>query len=177
MKPKQKTPAKKRDQKHISLVIPEKKTERQAEAADQIAAEPETTSTQPAEGSTPPARAEKKTPAPGQAKSDHKKVAREIADELGETATWPRYQIHHIVWALGSKQALKLARKAKDIEAAGGMFIESKQRRRSLGGIFFHLVYSEGQPRPGCTLKRPEWKPRARPDEQPAPAQDEAQQA
>lgn len=154
MKPKQKPPTKRGEKKkHIHLVLPEQKPADQTRAAGQIAGEAST-----------PGKTTKPGPAPGKPeKKKDNKVSRQIADELGETATWPRYQIQSLVWSLGVKQAKRLARKAKEIHTGEGMMIPNGTRQRTLGGVFFALCYSEGQPLPGRTLQRPAWKPKPRP--------------
>lgn len=177
MKPK--TPTKKRGQKKgISLVIPDKKSECQAEAP--ITTETELASSSPVEPE-PPMTAEalassakpkpavkkkpKKKPARPAVKVDHQQIAALIADALGETKNWPRTQIKHVVWALGHEQALELAKRAQAIEDAGGMLALNGQHRRTVGGIFFYLCYSQGKPRPGKVLTRPPVKPKTMPRE------------
>ena len=131
MKPKQKQPAQRSAKKQIHLVIPEKK----------------------------PTSAAAPAPAPVEASSAKPGIAAQVADQLGETKHWPRKQIRRICWALGNEQALALAQRALDIEAVGGMLIKNGKRRRTVGGVFFYLAYTEGEPREGCELVRPEWKP------------------
>ncbi len=123
-------PSKKK--KHIHLVLPEKA----AEETSVVSAQPLIPRT------------------------DHRQIATQIADEMGETRVWPRGQIRHIVYILGSKQAQALALRAREIEDAGGMLALNGKHRRTVGGIFFHLCYTEGKPRPGKVLTRPAWKPR-----------------
>lgn len=89
-------------------------------------------------------------------------IAAQIADQLGETRHWPRKQIKQICWALGDDQAQALAQQALEIEDAGGMLVTSGKRRRTPGGIFFHLVYTAGQPREGRELVQPTWPPQRR---------------
>lgn len=89
-------------------------------------------------------------------------LAAQIAEELGETQRFPRTQIKHVLWALGATQTQALVARAKEIHAGEGLMIPSGTRKRTLGGIFFFLAYSEGQPKEGRQLKRPNWKPRVR---------------
>jgi hypothetical protein len=113
---------------------------------------------------TTPTAAVPATPAPSQpapgapTKVNHAAIAEQIATQLGETKPFPRNQIKRIIWALGHRQALDLVKRAQGIEAAGGMMVTSGKRRRTVGGIFFHLAYSEGKPKPGRELKRPTWR-------------------
>jgi len=87
-----------------------------------------------------------------------------IADELSETEETPRAQILSIVRGLGRTQAKVLLQQALDLEASGGMMVLDGSRRRSLGGIYFHLAYTTGKTkRGGKPLKRPMTK---RPDAQ-----------
>jgi hypothetical protein len=87
-------------------------------------------------------------------------VAATIADRLGETLPGPRKRISQIVWALGRTQACHLLEQTLEIETRGGMKVASGKRRRSPGGVFFHLAYTTGQPKEGKTLARPVNRPR-----------------
>jgi hypothetical protein len=42
--------------------------------------------------------------------------------------------------------------RTREIEAGGGLLLPDGSRRRTPGGVFFHLVRSEGQPKPGRSL-------------------------
>lgn len=128
MKPNTKPITKREKKKHISLVLPEKAT--------------------PSDMRSAPTQ-----PAPAAPKAD---LATAIADELGETEPGPRNQIRHIVWALGHDQALNLTLRAQQIKANGEMPAAPGDRQRTAGEIFFHLAYTEGKPREGRTLIRPE---------------------
>ncbi len=82
-------------------------------------------------------------------------VAATIADQLGEKLPGPRKQIAQIVWALGRTQACQLLKQTLQIEVQGGMLVTNGNRRRSPGGVFFHLAYTIGKPKEGKTLARP----------------------
>jgi len=79
-----------------------------------------------------------------------------IADQLGETEEVPRAQIVTIVRGLGRTQARALLQQALDLEASGGMMVLDGSRRRTVGGIYFHLAYTTGKTkRGGKPLRRP----------------------
>jgi hypothetical protein len=69
-----------------------------------------------------------------------------IADALGETAPAPRGHIRAIVAALGAETALALLAETQRIEADGGQSIRTCSRRRTPGGVFFHLAYQRLDP-------------------------------
>jgi len=61
-----------------------------------------------------------------------------------------------IVKFIGRTAALTFLARAKDIEAKGGMMLKDGSRRRSIGGVYFSLIYSEGiVKRTGKPLRRP----------------------
>lgn len=91
-----------------------------------------------------------------------------IADRLGEKEAEPRRQIARIVWALGRTQTLALLNQAEQVEREGGMMILSGERRRTPGGVFFHLAYTTGKPKEGKTLARPLSRKKAPEGQQPA---------
>lgn len=79
-----------------------------------------------------------------------------IADKLGETGEQLRMQILQIVRGLGHTQARALLQQALDLEAGEGMMVQDGSRRRTPGGIYFHLTYTTGKrKRDGKPLKRP----------------------
>ncbi len=92
---------------------------------------------------------------PPQKKPSQEEVATMIADQLGETEEWPRRNITLIVRALGRTQSHQLLEQTLQIEANGGMMLPDNSRRRTPGGVFFHLAYTTGQPKPGKQLTRP----------------------
>jgi hypothetical protein len=86
-------------------------------------------------------------------------VAHKIAAQLHETGQAQVQQIMAIVRALGSVQAWALMMDAIQLDAGEGMMVPDGSRRRTVGGIFFYLVYSKGEPLPGKKLGRfPQWK-------------------
>ena len=64
----------------------------------------------------------------------------QIAQELGETERRVLSKIWYIIHLKGIDFAEDLLRETHAIEAAGGMFLEREQRRRTPGGVFFQLV-------------------------------------
>lgn len=97
-------------------------------------------------------------PVQKQREPSHAETAAMIADTLGETAPGTRQNIVRIVQALGRTQSHQLLAKALEIEENGGMMLPDNSRRRTVGGIFFHLAYTTGKPKPGKTLVRPQFK-------------------
>lgn len=63
-----------------------------------------------------------------------------IAQELSETARPVLSKIWYIIHLKGIDFAEELLRETHAVEAAGGMFLEREQRRRTPGGVFFQLV-------------------------------------
>ena len=82
-------------------------------------------------------------------------IASMIIQTLGETEHAAQQQIQRIVWALGQAAAQEILEQTLQIEQNGGMMLHDSSRRRTVGGIFFHLAYTTGQPLEGRRLKRP----------------------
>jgi hypothetical protein len=70
----------------------------------------------------------------------NREAAREIARQLKEISPQAMIQIERIINHLGVDTANELLEKALDIEAEGGMLTTDGQRRRTPGGVYFHLV-------------------------------------
>jgi len=66
--------------------------------------------------------------------------AGQIADALGERARTARHQIARIVRVVGAERAGVFFTEAQAVEAGGGLPIHNGRRRRTPGGVFFHLV-------------------------------------
>lgn len=93
---------------------------------------------------------------------DIRRVADQIAAQLGERATPPVLQIRRIVKVLGVERAQAFAREALAVEANGGLLVPDGSRRRTPGGVFFHLVKAQVKARERWLLfRRP--PPRTRP--------------
>ncbi len=73
-----------------------------------------------------------------QAQRSH--LALQIADQLGETEPEPRYTIRLSLLLLGRVRVQALVDKTLAIEADGGMITSDGTRRRTSGGVFFHLL-------------------------------------
>lgn len=73
-------------------------------------------------------------------------VSKRIADRLGEEKRGPRTQIMKVIAARGVNFAWRKMEDAVRIEKAGGMMTKAGNRRRTPGGIFFHLVRQELNP-------------------------------
>src|SRR5436190_574945 len=85
-------------------------------------------------------------------------IAVMIAQRLGETDPVAQQQIQRIVWALGQTAAQGILEQTLQIEQNGGMMLHDGSRRRTAGGVFFHLAYTTGQPLEGRRLKRPTYQ-------------------
>jgi hypothetical protein len=72
--------------------------------------------------------------------TDIRSVVVTIAEQLGETESGPKGQIARIVRRLGPEAALGFLRETQEIEAQGGMPLADGSRRRTPGGVFFHIV-------------------------------------
>jgi hypothetical protein len=92
---------------------------------------------------------------PALAEKPRAEVAALIADRLGETEEGPRMQIKRLVGVLGRTQALAMLEKTIQIEEQGGMMLPNGSRRRTPGGVYFHLAYTTGTPKPGKVMRRP----------------------
>jgi hypothetical protein len=64
----------------------------------------------------------------------------QIATALGETESQPIDQIRRTVKVMGADFALELLRETQTIESQGGLILERENRRRTPGGVFFHLA-------------------------------------
>lgn len=74
-------------------------------------------------------------------------VADFIADSLKETEELPRSQIAKVTKALGREETLALLDEVERIESEGGLLVPDGSRRRTPGGVFFHLARQK-LPRP-----------------------------
>ena len=73
-------------------------------------------------------------------------LVRELADRLGETAAGPRHQLGRVVAVLGAERARALLAETLAVEEQGGLLLPDGSRRRTPGGVFFHLVRTRATP-------------------------------
>jgi hypothetical protein len=71
-------------------------------------------------------------------------TVKHIAEQLGERDPQPLKQLHRIVAFLGPEQAVGFLQETMEIEAHGGLMLPDGSRRRTPGGIFFHLIRTKG---------------------------------
>jgi hypothetical protein len=69
-----------------------------------------------------------------------------IANALDEFKSGPRNKLRTIVKALGDEAAYALLHEVQQIEEQGGMLLPDGSRRRTPGGIYFHLAYQRLTP-------------------------------
>jgi len=71
------------------------------------------------------------------------RATQEIAAQLGETDHGPLGQVGRVVGQLGADRARAFLTRTQEIEAAGGLLLPDGSRRRTPGGVFFHLVRAD----------------------------------
>jgi len=71
------------------------------------------------------------------------RATQEIATQLGETERGPLGQVGRVVGRLGADRARTFLARTQEIEAAGGLLLPDGSRRRTPGGVFFHLVRAD----------------------------------
>jgi len=71
------------------------------------------------------------------------RATQEIATQLGETDRAPLGQVGRVVGRLGADRARTFLARTQEIEAAGGLLLPDGSRRRTPGGVFFHLVRAD----------------------------------
>ncbi len=75
-----------------------------------------------------------------QDKNQLTKVMWEIARQLGETERQAVSQIRRTIVILGEETARDILRQTLETEAQGGMLTNDGTRRRTPGGVYFHLL-------------------------------------
>jgi hypothetical protein len=71
---------------------------------------------------------------------DTEQHVRRLAQALAERRPQPVGHIRRIVEIMGVEFADDLLGETQAVEAAGGLFLERENRRRTIGGVFFYLV-------------------------------------
>jgi len=71
------------------------------------------------------------------------RATQEIATQLGETERGPLGQVGRVVGRLGVERGRAFLARTQEIEAAGGVMLPDSSRRRTAGGVFFHLVRTD----------------------------------
>ncbi len=71
------------------------------------------------------------------------RATQEIAAGLGETERGPLGQVGRVVGRLGADRARTFLTRTQEIEASGGLMLPDGSRRRTPGGVFFHLVRAD----------------------------------
>jgi hypothetical protein len=69
-----------------------------------------------------------------------RQLVAQITEVLGETESQPLHQIRRLIRVMGADFAQELLHDTQAVEAAGGLFLERENRRRTPGGVFFHLA-------------------------------------
>ncbi len=87
-------------------------------------------------------------------------IAAEIAAQLGETEPEPLHHLYRAVRHLGEDRARALVTQALTVEETGGMLLPDGSRRRTLGGVFFHLVRVEVGHKEAFRIFRPQGGPK-----------------
>jgi hypothetical protein len=80
------------------------------------------------------------TSTPQEPIANTRELVNSIAEQLGEKQGGPIGQIRRLVERLGAASALALLEETKQIETAGGMMLPDGSRRRTPGGVYFHLI-------------------------------------
>ncbi len=71
------------------------------------------------------------------------RATQEIAGALGESAHGALGQVGRVVGRLGAERARAFLAQAQEIEAGDGLMLPDGSRRRTPGGVFFHLVRAD----------------------------------
>jgi len=83
-------------------------------------------------------------------------IVDEIATQLGETEEEPIRQIRRAVRVLGEERTRSLVAQTLEIEAAGGLMLPNESRRRTPGGVFFHLMRANIEHKEWYRIFRPQ---------------------
>jgi len=94
------------------------------------------------------------------ARQSTRAIAAEIATQLGETEPEPLQHLYRAVRHLGEGRARELVTQALTVEENGGMVVPDGSRRRTVGGVFFHLVRAEVGQKEFYRIFRPQGSPK-----------------
>ncbi len=72
--------------------------------------------------------------------TEKRDVVDRIAAQLGETQFKPRRQLTQLIERCGVEFVEKVLKETIEVEANGGVLVESGDRRRTIGGVFFYLA-------------------------------------
>ncbi len=86
--------------------------------------------------------------------------------QLGETEPEPLQHLYRAVRTLGEDRVRALVMQAQVVEENGGMLVPDGSRKRTLGGVFFHLVRTEMGRKEAFRLFRPQGRPKDKQQEQ-----------
>ncbi len=79
-------------------------------------------------------------PTPATGKAAARAAIDEIAAQFGETEDEPKRLIKRALRTLGEEQVRAFVAQALEVETAGGLLLPDGSRRRTPGGVFFHLM-------------------------------------
>jgi len=79
-------------------------------------------------------------PTPATGKAAARAAIDEIAAQFGETEDEPKRLIKRALRTLGEEQVRAFVAQALEVEAAGGLLLPDGSRRRTPGGVLFHLM-------------------------------------
>jgi len=79
-------------------------------------------------------------PTPATGKAALRALAEEIAAQFGETEDEPKRLIKRALRTLGEERVRAFVAQALEVETAGGLLLPDGSRRRTPGGVLFHLM-------------------------------------
>jgi len=83
----------------------------------------------------------------------------ELAAQLGETEPIPRKHLKRALRILGPERTQALLDQTMETERNGGLMLSDGSRRRTPGGVFFHLVRTTVGTKESYKILRPQTKP------------------
>jgi hypothetical protein len=86
----------------------------------------------------------------------HLAFVQSVADMLGETKQHAYWRLHLIVRVLGAPRVVLLLKETLQVEQQGGLMVKNGSRRRTPGGVFFHLAKTKyGHLLPASVMEPP----------------------